>query len=238
MVAKTSRVMGVLLAASLAGCPGGSASRRGTGVPREVGGRRAVSSLRGGAGHRNPGGRLQTRRPRGQAQEAGHRGGRSRPGRQGLGEQVYFLDSQTRTFHRRGCPRLRGHTEIRQVRTLAQALDGGFRPCPVCRPDRAYLLRVLGPMPRPPVATPSQERACRRDGDCVLLPLPPCACPPCGWTWRRAVNRKHAEWLRAEWARESCPPTRCQQCADPLVARLGPVLGTRAVCRGGVCQVE
>ncbi len=222
----------VLLAASVVGgCPGGAANRRGPGAPGEGGGSGAVSPVRARAGR-------QARKARGQAQEAGGQDMRGRPRARGAARQVYFLDLETRTFHGKGCPRLGGRHGLQGVQSLAQALDAGYRPCPVCRPDRAYLVRVLGPAPKPPVAGPNAERACRRDSDCVLLPLPPCACPPCGWTWRQAVNRRHAKWLLAEWAKESCPPTPCRQCADPLVARLTPVLGTRAVCRGGGCQVE
>jgi micrococcal nuclease len=91
--------------------------------------------------------------------------------------------------------------------------------------------------PRPAIGVPperpwSKDRLCKTDADCVFAPRSGCGCPPCGDRWRRAVNRKHAEWLRQEHAREACPKVKCARCPRP-----GRWLGRRVKCVKGQCTV-
>lgn len=108
-----------------------------------------------------------------------------------------------------------------------------------CRVGRCLIVHVETSPPRPlpsppqPTQPSSRERACKRDGDCVFEPRSGCGCPPCGPTWRSAANRKHAAWLRREFARESCPRRTCAKCNRPL-----RWLGSRIVCQRGQCAVR
>lgn len=92
------------------------------------------------------------------------------------------------------------------------------------------------PRPSKPALTarPSHDksRACRSAKDCVFRPPSNCGCPPCGPTWRSAVNRAHAAWVRHEQARESCPRVKCAKCAQPL-----RWLGSRLLCVRGQCDI-
>ena len=74
------------------------------------------------------------------------------------------------------------------------------------------------------------NRACKVDADCAVRPRSGCGCPPCGVMRRAAVSRSHADWLRKEHARESCPPMECAKCAQKVVW-----VGERPVCRLGQC---
>jgi TonB family protein len=119
---------------------------------------------------------------------------------------------------------------------------------PLCRPAPCACAAPVAPPPMarcaagrclivpavtPPTQSPSKDRACKRDGDCVFEPRSGCGCPPCGPTWRSAANRKHAAWLRREYARESCPRHKCAKCRRPL-----RWLGSRTVCHRGQCAVR
>ena len=85
--------------------------------------------------------------------------------------------------------------------------------------------------PQQPTRPWSEDRACKRDKDCVLRPRSPCTCSPCAPTWHRAINRASLKKLRSRWARMRCRHPVCPAC----VARW---LGTRAVCRKGQCVVK
>jgi len=87
----------------------------------------------------------------------------------------------------------------------------------------------------PPSEATGEDRACEQDEDCVFRPPVPCACNPCGHTWRRAVSRRTlAKWQRS-WRRRRrrrCR-RRCQPCTEPLVT-----LGSRALCIDRQCSVR
>jgi len=122
-------------------------------------------------------------------------------------------------------------------RCMARARTRAASPASIeagCRQRCRYTLptRTVQPQP-PPQRASSKARACKRDGDCVFEPRSGCGCPPCGPTWRTAANRKHAAWLRREYARESCPRHKCAKCSRPL-----RWLGSRTVCQRGQCAVR
>jgi hypothetical protein len=86
----------------------------------------------------------------------------------------------------------------------------------------------------PPPEAESAARRCATDDDCVFRPRPRCGCPPCGPTWRLAVNRRAAEALARARSRRTCPRAgRCPTCAEPAV-----LLGARALCIDGQCTTR
>jgi hypothetical protein len=91
----------------------------------------------------------------------------------------------------------------------------------------------------PPAEPTSEQRRCQKDEDCLFRPPPRCACPSCGYTWRRAFNRETAKRQAVEkrrHARRKCsraPRRPCPACAEPLV-----LLGERALCLDGQCSVR
>jgi endonuclease YncB( thermonuclease family) len=104
-----------------------------------------------------------------------------------------------------------------------EAVKAGYRAHAVC---------VSGTGTPPPAGPSSKERACRADGDCVLLPLNSmCSCPPCGRVVRRAVNRTTYNAMMFTWARRRCRAPVCPACAPQVV-------GDKAVCIKGQCEVR
>ena len=85
--------------------------------------------------------------------------------------------------------------------------------------------------PPPPELPPDERRACSTNDDCVLRPISPCVCPPCGTVWRQALNRQAAEEFRLGWANRRCGRTHCRDCTPSY-------LGTEAYCSQGQCQVR
>jgi hypothetical protein len=120
-----------------------------------------------------------------------------------------------------GCPKLKcKRCSGRGVRL------GNFAFCQrgVCR-----LRHFATPPPKRPS---SKDRACKRDAQCVLMPLAsPCGCAPCGHVWRRAVNRGYYRRWKGKWAAR-----RCAQRACPACARVP--YGRSASCVAGQCTVR
>jgi len=92
---------------------------------------------------------------------------------------------------------------------------------------------------RPPPRQPwSEDRACKRDRDCVI------AWQPCGYSepicedeWKSAVNRAADRRYQSHWANKK------PACNRPMLCRAGATikgrwLGTRAVCIRGQCEVR
>ena len=77
-----------------------------------------------------------------------------------------------------------------------------------------------------------QDRLCQADRDCAFHPDSGCGCPRCGVTWRRACTRKHAAWLRHEYAQEQCPRVKCARCNRPV-----KWIGRKVACRQQQCVV-
>jgi hypothetical protein len=84
--------------------------------------------------------------------------------------------------------------------------------------------------PPPPPSPPNPRLACHKDADCAFVDRP-CACPPCGDTWREVMNTKELAKLRASWAKRRCRQPVCEACA-------GRELGTKAVCVRGQCAAR
>lgn len=128
-------------------------------------------------------------------------------------------NTRSKVFHRTGCKDYDCKHCTAGFRTRDEAIRAGFRPHAECASEAAR--------------TPwSQDRVCKADADCVLLPIrSPCACSPCGRVQAQAANRKALAALRASWAQQRCKVPMCPACA-PLV------IGDKALCLSGQCQAR
>ncbi|MCC6752174.1 MAG: hypothetical protein IT371_31270 [Deltaproteobacteria bacterium] len=133
-------------------------------------------------------------------------------------------DVRSRRFHRAGCKHFRCPHCTAVFKSVDEALEAGYRPCPRCRPLRKIASSALG------VGTKSPERVCQRHRDCELVPVgEPCACVPCASVSYRAVNKGTAAQVRAQHAAARCKK-RCR-CKPKR-------LGVKALCVAGQCTAQ
>jgi hypothetical protein len=132
-------------------------------------------------------------------------------------------DTRTRVFHYAGCRRHGCKRCTARFSSALAAVRAGYRPHRSCTPPGARV---------PPIPRAEGRRTCRRDKDCGLLPLGPCGCPPCRYSWRSAAPMRMVQSLRARHnAMGACAQRSCRPCE-------GGYLGSRAVCVRGRCEVR
>jgi micrococcal nuclease len=152
------------------------------------------------------------------------------PAKAGALSGRFHGNTKSKVFHGPGCKGYDCRNCTAVFKDRQDAVNAGYRPHPQCASQGEANAPAAGtPQPRHPWR---EDRACRADADCVLLPIhSPCACSPCGRVSAEAANKKALETLRASWARMRCQAPICPACA-PLV------VGDKALCINGQCQAR
>ena len=132
-------------------------------------------------------------------------------------------NTKSKVFHSPGCKDYNCKHCSATFPSVEEAVKQGYRP----HNDCVDKVKVAPQQPA------SKDRACKDDKDCTFEPLSGCGCPPCGDTWRRAVNKKRAAWLRGLAALGSCGRGICAKCN-----RRVRWLGEKAICVNGQCAVR
>jgi len=126
--------------------------------------------------------------------------------------------------------------EAARIRGIQATVDCKMPTCKVCAHLEYWLGTrtrcVKGQCAAEHVVPFSKELTCKTDADCVFCPNDGCGGPPCGDTWQRACNRKHAAWLSGEFAREQCPRIEHAKCDKPV-----RMIGSKVACRRAQCIV-
>lgn len=143
---------------------------------------------------------------------------------------------RSKRYHHPSCGAYRCKNCTRTFPSAEAAERAGFKPCGNCGDRIKRGAAAAAPeaekeaTPTPPGLPRSKDRACRKDGDCVLMPRSPCSCPPCGDVWRLPGNRAALKRWVNRWAVRRCRKPRCKPCK-------GRFLGREARCIKGQCAV-